>query len=365
MAVRRAALLRWLLVAAAASGGAGAKVPAMYVFGDSTADVGNNDYLPWSIARADFPHNGVDFPGGKPTGRFSNGLIGVDFLAIDMGFSRSPPPYLSLIANAASSSDMMSNKTTAAVTGVNFASGGSGVLDSTGTTISMSKQIEYFSDLKDQMATRLSADRVSALLSKSIFLISAGANDAFDFFSQNRSPDSTALQQFSEALISTYDSHVKTLYNLGARKFAVINVPLIGCCPYWRSQNPTGECIETLNQLAKSLNDGISNLFSSLSSEMKGMKYSIASSYELVSSLIENPQAAGFEEVKRACCGGGRFNAQEGCTPNSSCCSDRSKYLFWDLLHPTQATSKFAALAFYDGPAQFVSPKTFKQLVEA
>lgn len=73
----------------------------------------------------------------------------------------------------------------------------------------MTKQIEYFSELKDQMSTRLSSDRASAMLSKSIFLISAGANDAFDFFSQNRSPDSTALQQFCEAVISTYDSHVK------------------------------------------------------------------------------------------------------------------------------------------------------------
>jgi hypothetical protein len=83
------------------------------------------------------------------------------------------------------------------------------------------------------------------------------------------------------------------LYNLGARKFAVINVPLIGCCPYWRSQHPIGECIEPLNRLAKNLNDGIRELFSNLRSEMQGMKYSIASSYELVSSLIENPQAAG------------------------------------------------------------------------
>jgi hypothetical protein len=73
----------------------------------------------------------------------------------------------------------------------------------------MTKQIEYFSDLRDQMTARLSADRGSALLSKSIFLISAGANDAFDFFSQNMSPDSTALQQFCEAVVSTYDSHVK------------------------------------------------------------------------------------------------------------------------------------------------------------
>jgi hypothetical protein len=80
MTVRRDALVRLLLLTVAASSAAGAKVPAMFVFGDSTADVGNNDYLPGSSARANFPHNGVDFPGGKATGRFSNGLIGVDFL---------------------------------------------------------------------------------------------------------------------------------------------------------------------------------------------------------------------------------------------------------------------------------------------
>jgi len=184
----------------------------------------------------------------------------------------------------------------------------------------------------------------------------------------------------------------------------VINVPLIGCCPYLRSRKPSGECVEQLNQLAKSLNDGIRVLFSNLSLEMQSMKYSISSAYELVSSLIKTPHAAGklqklysgyethipdiviavlsrlflqyfcsvahflpagLEEVKSACCGGGRFNAQRGCIPSSNCCSDRSKYLFWDLLHPTQATYKFAGLVFYDGPAQFVSPISIKQLVEA
>ncbi|XP_052141701.1 GDSL esterase/lipase At5g55050-like [Oryza glaberrima] len=378
MAVQRATELRLLLVAMAvaavtargAAGGGAAKVPAIFVFGDSTVDVGNNNYLAGIGARADFPHNGVDFPGGEPTGRFSNGLIGVDFIAAAMGFTRSPPPYLSLIAmDANSSGEVMSNMMMAAASamkGASFASGGSGVLDSTGTTISMTKQIEYFSDLRDQISTILSAEKASTLLSKSIFLISAGGNDAFEFFSQNKSPDSTAIQEFCEAFISTYDSHVKTLYNLGARKFAVINVPLLGCCPYLRSQNPTGECIEPLNQLAKRLNGEIRDLFRDLSSEMQGMKYSIASSYELISSLIENPQAAGFVEVKSACCGGGgKFNAEEACTPSSSCCADRSRYLFWDLLHPTQATSKIVGLAFYDGAARFVSPITFKQLADA
>lgn len=55
-------------------------VPAVFVLGDSLVDVGNNNHLPLSIAKADFPHNGVDFPTKKPTGRFSNGKNAADFL---------------------------------------------------------------------------------------------------------------------------------------------------------------------------------------------------------------------------------------------------------------------------------------------
>lgn len=55
-------------------------VPGLYIFGDSLVDVGNNNHLSLSLAKADFPHNGVDFPTGKATGRFSNGKNAADFL---------------------------------------------------------------------------------------------------------------------------------------------------------------------------------------------------------------------------------------------------------------------------------------------
>lgn len=57
-------------------------VPAMYVFGDSTLDVGNNNHLPGKdVPRADKPYYGIDLPGvGKPTGRFSNGYNVADFV---------------------------------------------------------------------------------------------------------------------------------------------------------------------------------------------------------------------------------------------------------------------------------------------
>jgi hypothetical protein len=54
--------------------------PAMYVFGDSTLDVGNNNYLPGKdVARANRSPYGLDFP-GVPTGRFSNGYNTADYV---------------------------------------------------------------------------------------------------------------------------------------------------------------------------------------------------------------------------------------------------------------------------------------------
>nr|TKR83403.1 hypothetical protein D5086_0000269080 [Populus alba] len=64
-------------------GFANAEVPAVFVLGDSTADVGTNNFLPGFKARADFPPNGIDFPSSRPTGRFSNGFNSADFLVHD------------------------------------------------------------------------------------------------------------------------------------------------------------------------------------------------------------------------------------------------------------------------------------------
>nr|KAJ0194384.1 hypothetical protein LSAT_V11C800452090 [Lactuca sativa] len=44
------------------------------IFGDSTADSGNNNYINTPL-KADHPPYGEDFPGKIPTGRFSNGKL--------------------------------------------------------------------------------------------------------------------------------------------------------------------------------------------------------------------------------------------------------------------------------------------------
>jgi GDSL-like Lipase/Acylhydrolase len=56
-----------------------AQVPAMFVFGDSLIDPGNNNNLA-TLAKANYFPNGIDFPEGA-TGRFCNGRTTADYLS--------------------------------------------------------------------------------------------------------------------------------------------------------------------------------------------------------------------------------------------------------------------------------------------
>ena len=75
-----ALLALFLLAAFAMSGGVQAQplVPAVISFGDSTVDVGNNNYLPRAVFKANYAPYGESFADHEPTGRFSDGKIVTD-----------------------------------------------------------------------------------------------------------------------------------------------------------------------------------------------------------------------------------------------------------------------------------------------
>ncbi|RLM78142.1 GDSL esterase/lipase [Panicum miliaceum] len=194
--------------------------------------------------------------------------------------------------------------------------------------------------------------------------VSTGGNYLFAFFARNSTPSDADKRRFVGNLVSLYQNHVKALYVLGARKFAVIDVPPIGCCPYPRSLHPLGACIDVLNELARGFNKGVRDAMRGLGSNFQALKYSVRSSHAVVQSIMKHPQRLGFKDTTNACCGSGRFNGKSWRTPNATLCGNRHEYLFWDLLHPTHAASKVAAAAIYNGSLHFAAPVNFRQLVE-
>ncbi|CAN1322976.1 GDSL esterase/lipase EXL3 [Linum perenne] len=109
-------LMSWVLLAIMAAAALGfscadSEIPAIFVFGDSILDTGNNNYITtWS--KCNFSPYGRNFLGAKPTGRFSDGKIISDLLVESLGIKDLLPPYLD-----------PNNGVNDLLTGVAFASG--------------------------------------------------------------------------------------------------------------------------------------------------------------------------------------------------------------------------------------------------
>lgn len=54
-------------------------VPAVIVWGDSIVDPGNNNVVN-TVVKCNFEPYGMDYNGGEPTGRFSNGRVPSDLI---------------------------------------------------------------------------------------------------------------------------------------------------------------------------------------------------------------------------------------------------------------------------------------------
>ncbi|PKI74444.1 hypothetical protein CRG98_005208 [Punica granatum] len=332
------------------SGANSDQTPVFFIFGDSTFDVGTNNNLLNSGAKSNFPYNGIDFANSTPTGRFSNGFNTADQIVRLFGYEKSPQPYLTLVQDP-------STFKTNILHGVNFASGGAGILDATGNqtygeVVSMGQQVQQFQLVQGNITEVLGPDAAAHFLCKSLFLISIGSNDIFDHYRYNRDTN---------------------LFNLGARKFGIVSIPPIGCCPYARLQNTTTTgglpgCLTELNDDAQAFQLMVASLLEGLKYELNHeFKYSLGDVYTMTNIMLGNPgKFGGFKDAVMACCGKGQLNAKKPCniSENPNLCPNRSEYVFWDMFHPTEHAAGLVAETLYDGFSPIVVPMNFSQLAQ-
>ncbi|GLJ34009.1 hypothetical protein SUGI_0684010 [Cryptomeria japonica] len=224
-------------------------VPALYVFGASLVDAGNNNYIPNCTERADFIPYGVSyFP--YPTGRFTKGRTPLDFLASCLGLPF-PPPYLQPEE-------------------INFASSRSGLLDTRGASqnvMSINQQVSLFEEYSDSLT-----EAEQANLGNSLFSIAAGGSDILSFFSY-LFINKTSQSEFTALLLSKLDEYITRLYHRGARKFIVFNIPPLGCSPTARPLvkilNKRG-CFTLINRVIESYNIAFNASLTGLTQNLDG-----------------------------------------------------------------------------------------------
>lgn len=143
--------------------------PAILIFGDSTVDTGNNNYHSKTNFKANHIPYGVDLPGKTERGRFSNGKLYCDIIASKLHIKELVPPFLQ---PNLSNSEIM--------TGVSFASAGSGYDDQTMLTskaIPVSYQPTMFKNYITRLKGIVGEKKAMEIINGAIVLISAGTND--------------------------------------------------------------------------------------------------------------------------------------------------------------------------------------------
>ncbi|XP_015057321.2 GDSL esterase/lipase At1g71691-like [Solanum pennellii] len=329
-------------------------IPAMFIFGDSLIDNGNNNNLP-SFAKANYYPYGIDFDGG-PTGRFSNGYTMVDEIAEQLGL-----PLIPAHSEASSSGEQMRF-------GVNYASAASGILDDTGRNfvgrIPFNQQIKNFEDTLDEITDNLGAPDVAQALAKCIFFVGMGSNDYLNNYLMPNYDTKNHYnpQQYANLLVQHYTQQLTRLYNLGGRKFVIGGVGLMGCIPSILAKSNSNVCSEEVNELILPFTNNVKSMLTNLNVNLPGSKFIYIDIKNMFQDLLTNYRQYGFSVINRGCCGIGRNRGQITCLPMQTPCPNRDQYIFWDAFHPTEAVNILFARKAFNGGTDVVYPINIHEL---
>ncbi|KAJ8760647.1 hypothetical protein K2173_015314 [Erythroxylum novogranatense] len=323
----------------------GAVIKGMFVFGSSLVDSGNNNFLQNSGAKADYLPYGMDFPYG-PSGRFTNGKNVIDILGGHLKL-----PLIPVFADP-------STKGSKIVHGVNYASAASGILDETGSiaghVISLNHQIMNF---KETTLPELEAEmgcKRRELLGNYLFVVGTGGNDySLNYFLKGTSAN-VSLEVFTTNLTTSLSMQLVKLYNLGARKFVLISLNPIGCTPVARANRPKHNgCVQGLNRAAHLFNAGLKLLVDVMrQQQMPRSELVFVNSYKIIRDIVRNPISKGFKDTSNACCEVADPLHKSGngilCKIEGNACEDRSTYIYFDGIHPTEAVNIEIATKAYN-----------------
>ncbi|PKA57182.1 GDSL esterase/lipase [Apostasia shenzhenica] len=225
---------------------------------------------------------------------------------------------------------------------------------------------------------RRNSTKLGQHLSKCIFYVGMGSNDYLNnyfmpgFYSTGSDYNP---KTYAALLLQDYCRLINKMYELGARKVAVVGVGQIGCIPYELARldndgksagKSASRCNEKINKAISVFNAGLLQMVKKFNREMPCAKLVYVNTYQSSQDLVMNAVSYGFEETERGCCGVGRNNGQMTCMPLQVPCGRRRNYLFWDAFHPTEVANEIYAMKAYNSTSlSDVYPINIRQLALA
>ncbi|KAJ0960950.1 hypothetical protein J5N97_001162 [Dioscorea zingiberensis] len=335
---------------------------SIFSFGDSNTDCGNLLFILNNLHRISrLPYGETFFH--RPTGRFSDGRLVVDFLAEAFELPLLLPnlPYLD--------DDRRFEN------GANFAVGGATALDELFfnekgipvflENISLDAQLKWFKQLLSSQCS--SGIECENNLSSSLFIMGLiGGNDYNHplFYGRNFEE----VRTFVPSVINAISSAITALIGLGARTLLVPGNFPIGCnsahlsifhVPYAEDYDEKIGCIKWLNEFAEYHNHLLITELDHLRKMHPHATIIYADYYQALMTIYQSPEKYGFQSSPLgACCGSGAlYNYNSSCLcgeSGSTVCMEPSRYVSWDGMHLTEAANSFIVTGLLQG--KFTNP---------
>ncbi|KAF8728773.1 hypothetical protein HU200_018051 [Digitaria exilis] len=339
----------------------------LFSLGDSISDPGNFiTFLPQAPAAA-LPYGETFFH--RPTGRFCDGRLIVDFIAEALGLPFAPP---FLVGGGNRTAEEFRQ-------GANFAVGGATALDKdflremglSPALVSfippypLDVQMEQFKQVLHSLGHTEQERR--DIMSTSLFVLGEiGDNDYTYFILENRSIDAVIKPLVIPKVVAKIENAIKVLIELGAKTIVVPGDFMMGCLPrfltIFQSSNPDdydgSGCIRRLNELIQQHNLAVRAMVERIRRRRDDPAVTIiyvdlsGAAHE----MIHNPLKHGrmpWNGTLVACCGdGGPYNSNSfvSCNATSGLCPDASKHIPRDGDHLTEAANRFVARGILHGP---------------
>ncbi|GER26365.1 GDSL esterase/lipase [Striga asiatica] len=297
------------------------EVPAVFVFGDSYFDAGNNNHINTSaFDQANFLPYGENFTKG-PTGRFSDGCIIPDFI------------------------------------------GGAGALTETlqGFVIDLKTQLKYYKKEVQVLKGKIGGAKAKSIISNAINIMSFGSSDYISPFLLN----DTFLHSFRcpedyvNLVIANISEAIQTIYKKGGRNIVLMNMGPLGCLPGMKIiknvHKYENKCMTEPLELAKLHNTALETKLIQNLTNLPKLKLLVYDFQSDISNMIAQPRKYGLNDVKDACCGSGPFRGVNNCggqrkplSTEFEVCSKPGNYLFWDSYHYTEKANEQVAKKMWD-----------------
>ena len=314
--MKRLKILLIALLIATTARPAASTPTALYAFGDSLSDVGNDLTL-------------FKFPVSPPyyQGRFSNGPNWVEDLASAYGLGPLAPSLKG---------------------GTDYAFGGarSGVR---GSSIPLLPHTAEIPTTLEQVRAFLLLQGLN-VSPTALYTVWSGANDviAAGVAYSDKTATPSQLTAGVDQAAAFEVTAIKELVAAGARDVVVVGLPDIGITPLFATTE-----YKTFAATTNTFVSAISQQYNaSLSQALAGIPevryYDV---FPLLGQVQADPASYGFANATAGCYTGDTFGAPPLPVPAPTVCTNPNSYLFWDMVHPTQAGHAIFASIVVPEPA--------------